>query len=168
VVTNLTVVSVQLDADGNGSVDFAGPSLEAASFTYTQPGAYVPTVRVTDDQGRVFTARAVVQVYDRVALDGFLQARWNALRDALQRSDVNAAVEAFALTSRDAYGSQLTALTSVGALPTIAAALGPITLVEVLEGAVAYDLRAVRHGIEYSFHVLFVIDTDGVWRLSAF
>ena len=34
-------------------------------------------------------------------------------------------------------------------------------------GAVEYDLRAIRDGIEYSFHVLFVVDRDGRWRLWA-
>ena len=84
------------------------------------------------------------------------------------RSDVAAAVALFATASRDAYQDQLTALAGVGALGQIAADLGTITPVRVLERAAEYELRAVQRGTAYSFHVLFVVDADGVWRLRAF
>jgi hypothetical protein len=38
----------------------------------------------------------------------------------------------------------------------------------VLDRAAEYELRAARSGTLYSFYVLFVIDTDGVWRLRVF
>ena len=105
---------------------------------------------------------------DPAALETLLQARWSALRDALSRSDVPGAVALFAGASRDAYNDQLTALAGAGALPQVAADLGAITSVKVLDGAAEYELRAVQRGTLYSFHVLFVIDTDGIWRLRVF
>jgi len=51
---------------------------------------------------------------------------------------------------------------------TKAAALGAIAPVRVLDRAAEYELQAVQRGTLYSFHVLFVIDTDGVWRLRVF
>jgi hypothetical protein len=159
---------IELDFDGNGQADFVGPTLDAARFTYTSPGVYVPRVRVFDAQGAVFTASAVVEALDRATVEARLQARWTALRDALSRSDVPAAVALFATASRDAYQDQLTALAGVGALGQIAADLGPITPVRVLDRAAEYELRAVQRGTAYSFHVLFVVDADGVWRLRGF
>jgi Right handed beta helix region len=161
-------VRVELDADGDGHIDFDGPLLEAQTFTYQTPGLYVPVVRVTDAQGTVSTARAVVQVLDQAGLDALLQPKWAALRDALSRSDVPTALALFAGASRDAYQDQLTALAGVGALPQVAAGLGPITSVRVHDRAAEYELRAVQQGTLYSFHVLFVVDTDGVWRLRVF
>lgn len=158
-------VRVELDVDGDGRLDFDGPTLEGQTFTYPAPGLYVPVVRVTDAQGIVSTARAVVQVLDQAALDALLQPKWAALRDALSRSDVPAALAVFAGASRDAYQDQLTALAGAGALPQVAADLGPITSVRVHDRAAEYELRAVQQGTAYSFHVLFVVDTDGVWRL---
>ena len=38
----------------------------------------------------------------------------------------------------------------------------------VHDRAAEYEVRAVQQGTGYSFHVLFVVDTDGVWRLRAF
>jgi hypothetical protein len=159
---------IELDFDGNGQVDFIGPSLDGQRFNYASPGVYVARVRVIDAQGTVFAASAVVEVLDRAVIDTRLQARWTALRDALGRSDVPAALALFATASRDAYQDQLTALAGVGALGQIAADLGTITPVRVLDRAAEYELRAVQRGTAYSFHVLFVVDADGVWRLRVF
>src|SRR5260370_41652619 len=117
---------VELDFDGDDRVDFDGPALEGRTFTYSAPGLYFPVVKVTDVQGTVSTARAVVQVMDQAGLDAVLQPKWAALRDALSRGDVPAAVALFAGASRDAYQDQLSALAGAGALPQVAAGLGAI------------------------------------------
>ncbi len=159
---------VELDIDGDGLTDFDGPTLDGQTFTYTAPGLYVPSIRVTDAQGTVSTARAVVQVGDAAGIDALLQPKWTALRDALSRSDVAGAVALVAEASRDAYQDQLAALAGAGALPQIAADLGPIRPIRVHDRAAEYELRAVQQGTGYSFYVLFVVDTDGVWRLRVF
>lgn len=161
-------VLVELDADGDGQVDASGPTLDAAPVVYAQPGIYVATARVTDAAGAVTTASAVVEVVDRAALHLVLAVRWRAFADALARGDVGAAVGSLAALSRDAYREQLTALASAGALGQVAAALGAIDLVQVLDRAAEYELIAVQDGAALSFQILFVIDTDGVWRLRAF
>ena len=159
---------IELDFDGDGRTDFDGPALDGQTFTYAAPGLFYPRVRVVDDQGVAVTATGLVQVLDPAALEVLLQARWSGLRDALSRADVPAAVALFADASRDAYRDQLTSLAGVGALPQVAAALGTISPVKVLDRAAEYELKAVQRGTLYSFHVLFVIDTDGVWRLRVF
>ena len=164
----LVPARVELDFDGDGRMDFDGPTLEGQRFTYPAPGLFFPRVRVVDAQGAVFTATTLVDVLDPAALDLLLQARWTALREALGRADVPAAVSQFAEASQDAYRDQLTALAGAGALPQIAADLGAITPVRVLDRAAEYELRAVQRGTAYSFHVLFVLDTDGIWRLRVF
>jgi hypothetical protein len=159
---------IELDFDGDGRPDFDGPTLDGQTFTYTAPGLFFPRARIVDAQGAVSTVTALVQVLDPVALESVLQTRWSALRDALGRNDVATAVSLFAGASRDAYRDQLTALAGAGALPQVAADLGAITAVRVLDKAAEYELRAVQQGTLYSFHVLFVVDTDGVWRLRGF
>ena len=125
-------------------------------------------MRVTDAQGTVLTSSTVVQVLDETSLDVLLQAKWSALRQALGRNDVVGAVSLFAGASRDAYRDQLGALAGAGALSQVASDLGGISPVRIRNKAAEYELRAVQRGVPYSFHVLFVIDTDGVWRLRAF
>ena len=123
---------------------------------------------MVDSQGDRASASAVVQVLDQAAIDALLQAKWAALRNALLGRDVDAATSIFALTSREAYRAQFLALDAASALPQVGIDLGSIALLQVVDGGVEYDLRAVRDGVEYSFSVLFVIDVDGVWRLWAF
>ncbi|MGH2598835.1 MAG: Ig-like domain-containing protein [Dehalococcoidia bacterium] len=159
---------IELDFDGDGQVDFDGPTLDGRTFDFGSPGLFFPHARVVDAHGAVFTATTVVQVLDPAALEALVQARWAALRDALGRSDVTAAVAVLAEASRDAYRDQFAALAGVGALPQVAADLGAIAAVRILDRAAEYELRATQRGVLYSFHVLFVIDTDGVWRLRVF
>ena len=159
--------TVELDFDGDGTVDFRGPSLEGQPFTYAKPGMYYPTVRVTDATG-TGVAPAMVEVVDRTVLDARLQAKWGTLQDSLRRGDVERAVDLFAESSQEAYRELFTTLADVGGLAQVAADLSAITLVHIRDGAAEYELRAIQNGIEYSFHVLFVIDTDGLWRLWAF
>jgi hypothetical protein len=162
------VGSVALDLDGDGIADFQGTSLEGLTFQFNAPGLYFPQVTVTDQSGTNHAATALVQVYDQAALDRLLQAKWSMMQNALGRGDIATAVATIAGNSRDVYRDQFTALAGVGALGQVAADLTGIALARVREGAAEYDLRAVRDGVEYSFHVLFVIDADGVWRLAAF
>lgn len=162
------ISAVVLDVDGDGTVDFEGPSLDGVVFAYAAPGVYVPTARVTDSTGAQTTSQAIVQVVDAAALDALLQGRWASLRAALQRGDVDGAVALFAGSSRDAYGDQLRALSDAKVLPQVAAELATIRPSRFRERTAEYDLRTVRDGTQYSFLVVFVIDEDGVWRLWAF
>ena len=82
------VAKVALDFDGNGSLDFQGSSLDDRWFTYTQPGLYVARATVTDSQGVRTNAEAIIQVFDRAALEAFLQLRWIGFKDALRRGAV--------------------------------------------------------------------------------
>ncbi len=162
------LATITLDFDGNGTADFTGPSLDGQTFTYAQAGLYFPTVRVTDASGATTLTTAMVQVYDRAALDALLRTKWMGFTDSLRAGDIEGAITIFAQSSKGAYRQQLTALASVGALGQVARDLGPITLIRIRDRAAEYDLRATRNGIAYSFHVVFLIDTDGLWRLWAF
>lgn len=161
-----TISSIELDFDGNDTVDFTGASLEGQTFTYTQPGIYVPTVVVTDTQRNLQTANAVVQVFDRTALDVMLQAKWNGMKDALRGGNINRALDPITLIARDDYQYLFTALTPQ--LENIDDILKNITLVSMDDGRAEYEMIRVDDGIPLSYLVLFVLDGDGIWRLKFF
>lgn len=158
--------TVALDFDGNSLIDFTGPSLEGQSFVYTAPGVYLPMVTVTDAQGGRFTARAVVQVYDRTALNTLLQAKWTALKDALRGGDIARALTFIAARSRPRYEQAFVGLTTD--LPSIDSILTDLTLVRVRGREAIFEMRRTDSGILKSFEVRFIIDTDAIWRLRAF
>jgi hypothetical protein len=160
------VTQVRLDFDGNGSVDFQGPSLEGQWFTYAQPGLYVATAVVTDSQGVQTNAKAVIQVFNRPALEAFLQARWIGFKDALRRGAVVDAVESIAMRKRESYQTLLGSLTVP--LSQIDSVLTDISLVTFDGEWAELNMTRIDDGRPIGHLVLFVRDADGVWRLHFF
>lgn len=161
------IAQVELDADGDGTVDFRGASLEGPAFTYSQPGLYLPTVTVTDAQGNRLTASTIVQVYDRTTLDTVLQSKWTALKDALRVGDIARAVTLIHTDTRAAYEAQLTRF-SPTTLANIDRYMTTIQLIEVGPGGAQYEMLRERNGQMLSFAVWFAVDGDGLWRLRRF
>ena len=154
-----------LDFDGNGTVDFTGASVEGQIFSYQAPGLYIPTVTVTDDQGGLATAKAIVQVFDRGAFDAFLQGRWAAFRAALAQSDIDTAVTLIATGEQPKYRAAFQNL--VPDLPVIAAALRGIVLVSFTGGIAEYATTQDRDGGTFVHFVYFMQDGDGLWKIVA-
>jgi len=163
----IPVLTLTLDFDGNGSVDFMGEGLEGHTFTYLQPGIYTATVRVTDDLGRGHTAATVVQVSDQAALDARLQAIWQGVKDALRARDLMRAGTFIHSETRAAYADQFNRF-SPTTLANIDTHMTTIQLVEVGSGGAQCEMLRDRDGQALSFAVWFQLDQDGLWRLRRF
>ena len=105
-------------------------------------------------------------MFDEPALDTLFQAKWRGMKDALRRGDVPGALAYLATTSRDGYLPLLGALTVP--LSQIDGVLTDISLVSADEDRAEYEMLRVDNGEIFSYFVLFVRDTDGVWRLKFF
>ena len=163
---SVPTAQVELDADGDGAIEFTGSSLEGQVFTYSKPGLYLPTVTVTDTQGNRFTGSTIVQVYDLNQLNALLQGKWAALTASLSRGDINQALESVAITERDDYRKLLTALgPQFSRIDTI---LTNISLVSLDNDRAEYQMIRIDNGVRISHFVLFVKDQDGIWRLRFF
>ncbi len=159
------VSSIELDADGDGVSDLTAPDQGEFSYTFDREGLYLPTVAVTDAGGVRHTAQALVHVHPIPPVE----ARWQAMRAALQQGDVEAALRSFAQGVQDSYRAQFSALQSVGALPRLAGDLADFRFIRMLPEGAEGDLRVIRDGREYSFFVLFVQDpADGLWKIQGF
>lgn len=160
------IAQIALDVEGDGTVDFQGPSLEGQSFLYPAPGLYLPTVAVTDTTGATYTATAVLQVYDRTALDTMLQGKWTTMKDALRRGDTSAALQLIVSSARPRYQAAFTTLAAD--LPTIDSILTNLTFVRVRGQEAIYEMVRTDAGVVKSFEIRFGVDVDGLWRLRAF
>jgi hypothetical protein len=158
--------TIELDLEGDGTIDFAGATLEGQTFTYTQPGLFLPQVTVTDSQGNQFTGRSVVQVYDQTALNALLQGKWTAMKDALRAGDIPLALTNLAVPSRPRYEALFRVLSP--RLQNIDAFLTDLTLDEVGDDEAFYEMARTEGGITKSFEIRFSIDEDGIWRLRMF
>lgn len=157
---------VELDADGNGTVDFRGASLEGQTFTYTQAGIYSPRATVTDVLGNRFFASAVVQVFDATTLDALLQAKWTAMKDALRSGDIPRAVSHITTRTRSDYEAAFRIIAA--RLPNVDSILTNLTLIKVRNGTAICEATRTDAELVKSFEVRFAIDHDGVWRIEAF
>jgi hypothetical protein len=166
VATPAVAVHVEADYDGDGTVDFVGSALDDATFTYTQAGVHVAAVTLVDRGGVTRTARTVVHVHDRAALDGLLQAKWGVFKDALRQGDVEAALAVVVVDQRAGYREMLTTLTVP--YTSIDVALRDISFVTAIGDSVEYSMLRVEAGVPVSYIVVFARDEDGVWRLEFF
>ena len=158
--------AIELDLEGDGTIDFRGTSLEGRTFIYAQPGLYLPRVTVTDTQGQRVTARTVVQVFDRTALDTLLQSKWMAMKDALRAGDIPRALTHIATRSRPRYDALFRVLAA--RLPSIETILTGLTLDEVGDQEAFYEMVRIDAEVTKSFEIRFSVDEDGIWRLRMF
>ncbi len=167
-ITSLVGVShVALDLEGDGIVDFEGPSLDGQVFTYTYPRVYTPTVRVTDPHGLVHSMTTMIHVYDGSRLDAALQAVWQGFKDALRVSDVARATTFVHSSTRDGYEDLLRQLRP-STLTNVDQYMTTLRLVEVGLAGAQYEMLRQRDGQTLSFAVWFQLDVDGLWRLRRF
>ncbi|MBI1848316.1 MAG: right-handed parallel beta-helix repeat-containing protein [Candidatus Rokubacteria bacterium] len=163
---SVTPTSVALDVNGDGAVDFTGSSIAGQVFTYQNPGLYIATVRVLDNRGNAFDARALVNVVDAAALDGLLQGKWAAVKTALRSGNITAAASYIVEQRRADYTAAFGLV--AGSLSNVDAILTTIQLVTVRNNAAIYEMRRTDAGVVMSFEIRFAIDWDGIWRLVAF
>jgi hypothetical protein len=58
--TGQALSRLELDADGDGTVDVSASEEQALAWTYATPGVFLPVLRLTDVEGTTYTAGTVV------------------------------------------------------------------------------------------------------------
>jgi hypothetical protein len=160
------IAQIELDANGDGSIDFTGRTLQGFKVTFAESGLYFPTIKVTEAGGAVRHATAVIQIFDPIQLDAFLQNKWQSMKDSIRAGNIAASLSYIALRDRGTYETMLNALTV--SLANIDQVLTNITLVRQQGKNVEYKMNRIEGGLGYSYLVIFTIDEDGVWRIKFF
>ena len=157
---------LQLDGNGDGTIDYTGGTLQGVTVTLAEAGLYFPTISLTEQDGTVRTATTLVQVFDATQLDTLLQNNWTAMKNALRQGDVNAAASYIVMRRRATYEAMFNAL--IVPLSSIDQVLTNITLLEQRGIEAEYEMLVNEGGSQRSYMVLFAIDEDGVWRVKFF
>ena len=163
---DVEIIQATLDADDDGNIDFTGPQLTEQPFKFTQPGIYVATANATDVQGNQLAANAIVHVLDPTELDGILQARWLAMKDALRAGDIPAALSQIVARARPIYEEGFQIISAQ--LPLIDEILTSVSLVRIGNNEAVYKASRTDDGLPMSFEVRFAMDVDGFWRVGSF
>lgn len=157
---------LELDGNGDGTIDFTGTTLQGQVVTFAESGLYYPSVRVTEPSGAVRTETTIVQVLDGVQLDAVLQSKWSSMKNALRAGDITLALGHIVLRRRPTYQAMFGALTVP--LANIDQVLTSIVPIEQRGVEAEYEMIVLEGGFQHSYLVLFALDEDGVWRIKFF
>jgi hypothetical protein len=157
-------VRFEIDADGDGKFEWSDTEEpHPQRHTFTQPGTYMVTGRVTGRAGHVVTARIPVRVMPAAAFDAEMSGRWATFKAALARNDLSQALECVTTNTREDAeralqpGSQWVAFLLPHAdTLTFWRKSGSVALAYVTDFV---DNRAPT--------LIFAPDVDDVWRIDA-
>ncbi|HEX8617276.1 MAG TPA: hypothetical protein VF911_06810 [Thermoanaerobaculia bacterium] len=166
-------VRYELDLDGDGSFDKSFTSFPATDQLFVSlltPGVRRPSLRVTTSTGETFTATTTVAVQDWTRVDAFLRAHWSQFLAALAAGDVDGALALATEQAGERYRSSLELIR-----PRLASyAAGISTIHPVWFSATAAHYLIVRenstgtNGVPSGYHLYFVRDSTGSWRIEQF
>lgn len=160
------VASIEVDYDGDGTIDDVRSAGDAFTHTYAVAGLFFPTATFVYGDGTRTTAVAAVHAYDPTSFETRLRAKWTTLRDALRRGDIDGALRNVTFRKRQTYRRMFVALTSD--LSHIDEILPEISLVQHRGSTSEFQMLRSEEGRMLSHFVLFAFDDDGVWRIKFF
>jgi hypothetical protein len=160
------VVGYEADLDGDGSYESNSVQPPELSHTYATAGIRVASIRTTDSDGSTHTSGAIVTAQSFRALDAAYQAAWRRFTDALAAQDVPAALLAIAEGSREKYRRPLLLTRSV--LPDFVRSVVSLRPLELGGDSAHYLLTRTEDGQVFGYHVYFVLDPDGTWKIAQF
>ena len=125
---------------------------------------------MTDEQGNVYTDEVSVEVIDKVALDGVLQAKWSAMKAALIDGDVDRALEYHHEDTRERYSAIYFALGSD--LPMLVQQMRAISPIVFEENRAKYRILqehlVERQTVTIAYYIYFSRDENGIWKIEKY
>jgi len=151
---------------GPGAVELIENTAETYKIRMITTGLYSFTVEVTNGLGETYTDTISILVLDKAEMDALLRAKWEGMRQALTKGDIEEVSNFFDSTTKNAYGDFFTANPQL--LGDMAQLLNDIQFINMMKNSVEYDIRTIKNGTEYSFYLLFVKDKNGLWKIKSF
>ncbi len=164
-----SVTKYELDYNGDSVIDYRENTFKNVSFTYATEGIYYSTITVMTDQGDTFptyTDTIAIIVLNQTELDTLLKAKWNTMTTALLNQNVEGALLYFTETSKKMFRYNFELMQSI--LPVIVQDMTDITMKQIEGGLAEYEMITIQNSTEYSHYIEFVIDSDGIWKISFF
>jgi hypothetical protein len=165
--SSLDLTNATLTYTGPGEVEFLSRTVTEYRVRLTAEGIYYFTVSI-DSGGNLYRDTIGIVVLSESELDALLRSKWEAMILALANRDTEGSLFHFSSGSRGTYRTQFSGLASL--LPEIVSELSraEINMISVADSRAEYELLVEREGRRFSFHLEFVKDTDGVWRIGRF
>jgi len=165
--TSFIPVSYQMDFEGDGIIDFTEATFEEISYTYSSEGIFYPTLIVTDDQGDTYSDTIAVSVLSKTEMDTLLKDKWEEMKVALVKQDIDGALKYYLEGSQQLYTDIYTAF--YDQLPQLAQEMNDIQPIYVKSSTAKYRLREHKmyggNMETITYYIYFVLDKDGLWKI---
>jgi len=146
----------------------AGFSAEL-SVRRTPPGLYLMTAEAIDQQGSVQADSVAILVQENELIDSLLKEKWEGMKAAFARSDIDRALGSISAVARERYGRIFRSLADH--LPTLAGEMQAIEQIHVSDGLGKYRINRVEQingeAVPITYYIYFVQDGDGLWRIES-
>ena len=162
--TGHPLVQYELDETGAGAYGPPLTSLDGATTTYSAPRLASPTLRATDDQGNVYTATTFVNIEDPRRCTLRFQSRWNSLKASLAAGDIPGALAQLGPDLQQRFQPLFQQLGS--ALPQVAASLGDLKVLSVVDDLAEGVVVQSENGTPYLYFIYFRRDSLGRWLIE--
>lgn len=159
------------DHNGPGAVILSdGPTENTFGVQINTEGIYYFTASVTDSENNTYTDTIGITVFDSAALDTFLKAKWESMRQAVMESRIADTVRYFSPHRQSAYEE---VFQKVGVkLSTMLPNSTGMVLIEAGNSRAKYvaDFIVAEGGqpVTYSTMIIYEKDHEGIWRLKFF
>ncbi|WP_051309765.1 putative Ig domain-containing protein [Desulfogranum japonicum] len=166
-----TDAPLDISYTGAGEVQFvSGTEEDTWEITMIEPGIYIFTAELQDEDGSIYTDSVAIQVYDRVVLDTLLQAKWEKMKQAMLASDHQVALKEFAPHQQQIFEEIFSIIES--RMAQIASEMQPIELVYQKNDTAEYRIKRdiIFKGIPESVthYIYFQKGVNGIWKIRDF
>lgn len=165
---SFSIINPIITTAGPGAVEqLACDNPDEFKYKLTSEGIYYFTAQVTCPDGNLYQDTKAVTVLPLAQIDALLRAKWEAFSSALANKDISTALTMMHPVSSVRYQTMFNLLKDQ--LPAIVATHANLTLVSIInEERAWYDLRASESEGQFTYRVVFVKDTNGLWRILEF
>jgi len=162
------VTTVQMDYDGNGSIDYTADNTDNISYTYTinDNGLHLAQAIVTDAIGNQYSERLAINVLSIEEMDTLLKNKWSGVVSALMDKNTQTALTYFSERSRPKYEQGFNLL--MDQLPEIFSLREEFNLVSIKDNIALYENIVQENGVPRSYPVMFIKDENGFWKIKGF
>ncbi|BBO72159.1 hypothetical protein DSCA_60890 [Desulfosarcina alkanivorans] len=168
--SSFAVASVQMTYFGPDDVTYLDESMDEIRLQVTTEGVHTFAAEVTDLQGNTYTDDVSIEVVDAEKLDGLLRDKWAGMKAALLAGDFNNAETFFVSDRQNAYNLVFNDLSDK--IGDIISATGALEALEVSDGharyTISYPITVDGVTTTAGTYVIFVQDTDGLWKIRFF
>lgn len=170
--SGLTVTAIQVDTDGNGTIDSTiaiTPGLVGFSVDYSgyTSAAKIPVIVKVLGAGNtvLYTTTQAIVINTQAAQDAFVKPVITGMFSLLKQGNKTAAMQTLSGEARDTYGGVFDAL-----MPYMAMVSGELSNVEAVSNGsdiASHAILRAEGGVNKVYIINSIKDKDGVWRIDS-